>query len=72
MPNPGIPLLKKLRDIPGYPDLWNIPADNSTFWDISSHSDLTRLIPLYPTGSDFCKKKLTLWDKYGISLVKSG
>jgi hypothetical protein len=31
-------------DIPGYPDLWDIPSDISTLWDNSSQPDLTRLI----------------------------
>ena len=44
-PKSGDTTSEKIGDIPGYPDLWDIPADNSTFWDISTHPDLTRLIP---------------------------
>ena len=53
IPNPEIPQLKNIRDIPGYPDLRDIPADNSTFWDNSSHPDLTRLILYLSHGYRF-------------------
>ena len=59
----GYPFL--VKDIPGYPDVWDIPADISSFWDISSNPDLTRLILTCPTGTDSSRGICTR----GISIV---
>ena len=72
IPTQGYHRLTKIGDIPGYPDVWDIYADISSFWDISSNPDLTRLILTCTTGTDFCKKNLYPWDKYRRRRDKEG
>ena len=68
IPTQGYHRLTKIGDIPGYPDVWDIPADNSSFWDISGKPDLTRLKLTCPTGTDSSRGICTR----GISIGEDG
>jgi hypothetical protein len=55
-----------VKDIQGYPDVWNIPASSSMFWD---NSTFTRLIPTDTILIPRVQLFLTKFCTRGISIV---